>query len=149
MQDKKTPAEGETFADHRKKHGVTLEPRSRLASMRLQEDLHPLANQRIHQPTHSRTVAEQGSRRNLRPAECCFHAAINAANRDDGRSIKRSPPLGLMVEACLRMLRRVGCYRRLVRDSNPRPPDWDSGALSSELTLLLTSVQTLCSEHTQ
>ena len=62
--------------------------------MRVEADLRLEANLKLHQSTRSRIVAEQLLRRNPRPAGGFSHAAIETANHRDGRSIKRSPPLG-------------------------------------------------------
>lgn len=65
----KQPPESQSFANHTRDRGETLEPWSFSASVRLLHRLLCEANLAIRRRCRPRTVAERDSRRNLRPAE--------------------------------------------------------------------------------
>ena len=96
-----TPAEGEAFAAHTRKHGETFEPWSRKAPERVQDGLRPQARLEVPEPARLRTVAERAPRRNPRSAWRLRVLPITPANQGHGRANERSPPLGFVVETDL------------------------------------------------
>ena len=61
--------DGESFVDHTRKHGVTLEAWFCPALMRVEKSFHPEANLQVYQPIRSGSVAQAALRRYRRAAE--------------------------------------------------------------------------------
>ena len=68
------------------------------------------------------------------PCRVFSNAAINAANRSDGRSNQRSPPLGFIVEEVLRPFREVGVEPTCGTGVEPVTASSQNWCSTSELT---------------
>jgi hypothetical protein len=128
----------------------TLEPQVRSASTRFKNRFRSEACRRTRQRSRRRAVAERALRRNLRPAGHFLRVASDtrrthhfstalAAPRPESRTCPK--PIDQMLSLLQRCsgdrrppLSRFATIWRSVRDSNPRQPDYQSGALPSELT---------------
>ena len=134
----KTPAEGGTFANHTRKHGVTLEPWAGWTSTRVKLSLRPAANRQPPELTRSRAITEPAPRRNPRPAECfsmlpghspgpgaCARlrrasVRVQVVPQADS-TIVRLPWASRSNRSCDLFVESV-CSRRVVRESNPQQP---------------------------